>query len=88
MFYIVELHFKIYESLAAKIKKFRTKYGKNIDFTSSSFKRVIEKCWQTESVSDAKHTGRPKTNRLNVNIEAMPESAGESSGTLNLRIKS
>ncbi|GFS88335.1 52 kDa repressor of the inhibitor of the protein kinase [Nephila pilipes] len=68
-------------SLVATVRKFCFKYGRNSDLTSSVVKRVIEKFRQTGSIGDAKHTGRPKTNRSNVNIEAERESAGESPGT-------
>lgn len=38
-------------------------------------KRVAEKFRETGSVRVAKHTGRPKTNTLNVAIKAVRESA-------------
>ena len=45
-------------------------------------KRLIEKFRETGPVGDLKHTGRPKTSRSNVNIEAVRgESVGENPGT-------
>ena len=69
--FIVEQYFKNNESLAATVRKFSIKYGRNIDLTSSTVKRVIGKFRETGSIGDAKHTGRPKTIRSNVNIEAV-----------------
>ena len=70
--------------MGATVRKFCTKHGRNSNVTSSTVKRVIQKCRHTGSIGNAKHGGRPKTNRSNVNIEAVPESIGEGPGTLNL----
>lgn len=57
-------------------------YGRNVHLTSSTVKRVIEKFRKTGSTDgDAKHFGRPKTNRSDVNIEAVRDSVGESPRT-------
>ncbi|GFW29383.1 hypothetical protein TNCV_743251 [Trichonephila clavipes] len=40
-----------------------------------------EKFQNIGSVGEAKHTGRPKTSRSNVNIEALHDSVGENLGT-------
>jgi len=66
--FIIEQFLKINESLAAAVRKFHTKYGRNSVLTSSTVKRLIEKFRETGSVGDAKHTGRPKTSRSNVNM--------------------
>ena len=79
--FIIEQYFKNNESLAAAVRKFHTKYGRNSVLTSSTVKRLIEKFRETGSVGDAKHTGRPKTSRSNVNIEAVRESVGDNPGT-------
>ena len=79
--FIIEQYLKNNESLAAAVRKFHTKYGRNSVLTSSTVKRLIEKFRETGSVGDAKHTGRPKTSRSNVNIEAVRESVGENPGT-------
>lgn len=42
--------------------------------------RLIEKFVETGSVGNAKHTGRPKTSRSNINIKTVRES-DENSGT-------
>ncbi|GFS71830.1 52 kDa repressor of the inhibitor of the protein kinase [Nephila pilipes] len=81
MFRIKE-YFKNYESLAATVRKFRTKYDRNSDLTLSIVKRAIEKFRQTGSIGDVEHIGRPKTSRSNVNIETVRENVGESQGTL------
>ena len=44
-------------------------------------KRLIEKFVEIGSVEDAKYTGRPRTSRSNVNIEAVRESVDENPGT-------
>lgn len=75
--FIVEQYFKNNECLAAVVRKFHTKYGRNSVLTSSTVKRLIEKFRETGSVGDAKHTGRPKTSRSNVNIEAVRASVGD-----------
>ncbi|GFS44631.1 52 kDa repressor of the inhibitor of the protein kinase [Nephila pilipes] len=72
---------KRHKCISTRVRKFRAKYGWNSDLTSSTVKRVIEKFKQTGLIDDAKHTGHPKTNRSNVNMEAVPESVGESPGT-------
>lgn len=69
--FIVEEYFKNKVTLVATVRTFRTKYGRNIDLTSSTVKRLIEKFKKTGSTGDAKHTGRPKTSRSDVNIEAV-----------------
>jgi len=79
--FIIEQYLKNNESLAAAVRKFHTKYGRNSVLTSSTVKRLIEKFRETGSVGDAKHTGRPKTSRSNVNIKAVRESVGENPGT-------
>lgn len=79
--FIVEEYFKNNESLAATVRKFRTKYGRNIDLSSSTVKRLIAKFRNTGSIGDAKHTGRPKTRRSDVNIEAVRDSVGENPRT-------
>lgn len=79
--FIVEQYFKNNECLAAVVRKFHTKYGRNSVLTSSTVKRLIEKFRETGSVGDAKHTGRPKTSRSNVNIEAVRASVGDNPGT-------
>ncbi|GFS28101.1 DUF4817 domain-containing protein [Nephila pilipes] len=47
--FIIEQYFKNIENLAATIRKFRAKYCRNSDSTSSTMKRVIEKSKQTGS---------------------------------------
>lgn len=79
--FIVEQYFKNNECLAAVVRKFHTKYGRNSVLTSSTVKRLIEKFRETGSVGDAKHTGRPKTSRSNVNIEAVRASVGDNPWT-------
>ena len=44
-------------------------------------KRIIKEFSQTGSTGDTKHIGGLKTNRTNVIIEAVSESAGESPET-------
>ena len=57
--FIIEQYFKNNESLAAAVRKFHTKYGRNsVLLTSLTVKRLIEKFRETGSVGDAKHTGR------------------------------
>ncbi|GFS67711.1 hypothetical protein NPIL_379601 [Nephila pilipes] len=70
----IEQYFKNNEGQAATVRKFRTKYGQNSDLTSSTVIRVIEKN-QADWINwrGAKHTGRSKTRRSNVNIEAVRE---------------
>jgi len=76
--FIVEQYFKNKKSLAATVRKFRTKYGRNIDSTPSTEKRVIEKFRKIRSIGDAKRTGGPITSRSKVNIETVRESVDES----------
>ena len=64
--FIIEQYLKNNKSLAAAVRKFRTKYGRNSVLTSSTVKRLIEKFRETGSVGDLKHTGRPKTSRSHV----------------------
>ena len=77
--FIIEQYFKNNKSLAA-VRKFHTKYGRNSVLTLLTVKRLIEKFRETGSVEDAKHTGRPKTSRSSVNIEAVRESVGDNPG--------
>ena len=44
-------------------------------------KRLIEKFVEIGSVGNVKYTGRPRTSRSNVNIEAVRESVDENPGT-------
>ncbi|CAH2092561.1 unnamed protein product [Euphydryas editha] len=60
--FIVEHYLKYNESLAAAVRKFHTKYGRNSVMTSSTVKNLIKK-WR--------HTGRLKTSRSNDNIEVV-----------------
>ena len=48
--FITEQYFKNNESLAAAVRKFHTKYGRNSVLTSSTVKRLIEKFRETGSV--------------------------------------
>ncbi|CAG9826559.1 unnamed protein product [Diabrotica balteata] len=79
--FIVEQYFKNNEILTAAVRKFRTKYGRDTDSTFLTVKRLIEKFSENRIVGDDKHTGLPKTNRSNVNMEAVRESVGENPGT-------
>lgn len=79
--FIVEQYFKNNEGLAATVRNFRTKYGRNSDLTSSTVKRLIKKFRETGSISDLRHSGRPSTSRSTQNIEAVRESVAESPGT-------
>ncbi|XP_036185884.1 DDB1- and CUL4-associated factor 16 isoform X2 [Myotis myotis] len=79
--FIVEQYFKNNEGLAATVRNFRTKYGRNSDLTSSTVKRLIKKFRETGSISDLKHPGRPSTSRSTQNIEAVRESVAKSPGT-------
>ncbi|CAG9836245.1 unnamed protein product [Diabrotica balteata] len=45
-------YFKNNESLAVRVKKFRTNYGRNFNLTSATVKRVIEKLRKTGSIAD------------------------------------
>jgi len=69
------------ENLAATVRTFYAKYGRNSVLTSSTVKRLIEKFREVGSVGDAKHTGRPKTSCSNVNVEAVIESVAENPRT-------
>ena len=79
--FIVEQYLKNNENLAATIRRFYTKYGRNSVSTSSTVKRLIKKFREVGSVGDAKHTDRPKTSCSNVNVEAVCESVTENSRT-------
>ena len=79
---IVVQYFKNNEGLAATVRNFRTKYGRNSDLTSLTVKRLIKKFRKTGSISDLKHSGRPSTSRSTQNIEAVRKSVAESPGTL------
>ena len=79
--FIVEKCLKNNENLAATVRKFYTKYGRNSVLTSSTVKRLIEKFREVGSVRDVKHTGRPKTSCSNVNVEAVRESVAENPRT-------
>lgn len=62
--YIIEQRVFIIESLAAIVGKFRTKYGRNNDLTSSTLPRVFEKFKQTGPIGDTKYSVRPKNKRF------------------------
>ena len=76
--FIVEQYFKSNEVLAATVRNFHTKYGRNSDLNSSTVKRLIKKFRETGSISDLRHSGRPSTIRSTQNIEAVRESVAES----------
>lgn len=52
-----------------KIANFRTKYGRNVDLTSSSLQRVIEKFRKAGLFGDAEHAECPITIHSNDNLE-------------------
>ncbi|KAK0166333.1 hypothetical protein PV328_004759 [Microctonus aethiopoides] len=79
--FIVEQYFKNNEGLAATVRNFRTKYGRDSNLNSSTVKRLIKKFRETGSISDLKHSGRPSTSRSAQNIDAVRESLAESPGT-------
>ena len=78
--FIIEQYLKNNESLAAAVRKFHTKYGRNSVLTSSTVKRLIEKFMENEFVGDAKLTGHQKQ-ASNVNIEVARKNVDENPGT-------
>lgn len=79
--FIVAQYFKNNESLAATVRNFRTKYGRNSNLTSSTVKRLIKRFKDTGSICDLTHPGRPSTSRSKQNIEAVRDSVVENPET-------
>lgn len=79
--FIIEQYLKSNESLAGTVRKFRAKYGRNINLSSSTVKRLVAKFRESGSINDVHSTGRPKTSRSNGNIESVRQNVREHPGT-------
>lgn len=70
---IIEHYFKNF----ATVWIFRSKYGPNNGLISLPAKRLSQKFYETRSISDLSHSGRPSTSRATENMEASRESVAE-----------